>query len=75
MEIISVNLLVLMRIKVLSWNVRGLNVGEKKAAVKACLKEWTADEVKLMTKKKKAAQHMSRHFDEIFGDEEWRTKQ
>lgn len=55
--------------------MRGLNVGEKTAAVKARLKEWAADEVKLMTKKKKAAQQLNRHFNEMFGDEEWRTKQ
>lgn len=32
-----------MRIKILSWNVRGLNARDKRVVVKTLLKEWKAD--------------------------------
>lgn len=40
-----------MKIKILSWNVRGLNAREKRVVVKSLLKEWKADVVCLQETK------------------------
>jgi exonuclease III len=34
-----------MKIKLLSWNVRGLNLEEKRMKIKSLLREWKADVV------------------------------
>lgn len=40
-----------MKIKILSWNVRGLNAREKRVVVKSLLNEWKADVVCLQETK------------------------
>lgn len=42
-----------MKIKILSWNVRGLNAKEKRVIVKSLLKEWKVDVVCLQEMKLK----------------------
>ncbi|KAI8534897.1 hypothetical protein RHMOL_Rhmol10G0132300 [Rhododendron molle] len=48
-------LYLLMKIKILNWNVRGLNEREKRGIVKLLLKEWKADVVCLQETKLKEA--------------------
>lgn len=47
------NLLSFYEIKILSWNVRGLNAKEKRMIVKSLLQEWKADVVCLQETKLK----------------------